>query len=155
MKFLSVIFLFTLCVQAQDLSTERIRKIPSVKRSIYFNKGIFLSSGKKVESRLKAIRHGYKKSNGYERLVFDFKTKKAPKIYGYKSKNDKKIFIDFFNTSLGDGVQSFGKSNLVGKVDFYPVGDESLSAEVTLKGNYAIDVFYLDNPGRIVIDIKK
>jgi hypothetical protein len=150
----SLLLMLSLGVQAQDLTSERIRKITAKKRSIYFDKGIFLSGNQKVQSKLKAIRHGYKKSNGYERLVFDFTSKKAPKVYGYKAKNEKKVFVDFFNTSLGGAVQSFGKSKLVDKVEFYPVGDESLSAEISLKGNYAVDVFYLNNPGRLVIDIK-
>ena len=154
MKLLLTILFFFSVVNAQDLTNERIRKISATKRSVYFKRGVFLSSVKKTASNLKAIRHGYKASNGYERLVFDFGTKKAPKVYGYKSENEKKIFIDFFNTSLGRQVQSFGNSKLVHKVEFYPVGDETLSTEVSLKGNYSIDIFYLENPGRVVIDIK-
>ena len=157
MEYMKYLILF-LCLinisHAQDLTNERIRKISGTKKSVYFKRGVFLSSVKKTESKLKAIRHGYKSSNGYERLVFDFETTKAPKVYGYKSENEKKIFIDFFNTSLAKQVQSFGNSKLVDKVEFYPVGDETLSTEVSLKENYSIDVFFLQNPGRVVIDIK-
>lgn len=139
---------------SQDLMSERIRKIAGKKRSVYFKKGIFHSGNSKSESTLKSVRHGYQPSNGYERLVFDFKTKKMPKIYGYKSEGDKKIFIDFFNTTLSSSHGVFGSSKFVEKIEYYPVGDETLSTEIVLKGNYSIDVFYLEKPGRLVIDIK-
>jgi hypothetical protein len=160
MKFLkSMLVVLPLLVQttsySQDLMSERIRKIAGKKRSVYFKKGIFHSGTNKTESVLKAIRHGFQPANGYERLVFDFKTPKPPKVYGYKSEGDKKIFIDLFNTSLASDHGVFGSTKYIDKIDFYPVGDETLSVEVALKGKHSIDVFYLEKPGRLVIDIKK
>lgn len=160
MKFLKTILVaLPILLQAtsysQDLMSERIRKIAGKKRSVYFKKGIFHSGTNKTASVLKAIRHGYQPANGYERLVFDFKTTTPPKVYGYKSDGEKKIFIDFFNTSLASDHGVFGTTKYIDKIDFYPVGDESLSVEVALKGKHSIDVFYLEKPGRLVIDIKK
>lgn len=139
---------------SQDLMNERIRKIGDKKRSVYFKGGVFHSSVTQAPSSLKAIRHGYQPANGFERLVFDFTTDVTPRIYGYKSENEKKIFIDLFSTSLGSSIGSFGNSKFVEKVEFYPIGDETLSTEIILKGDYSIDIFYLEKPGRLVIDIK-
>lgn len=159
MKFFKAIllivpFIFQSTVFSQDLMSERIRKIGGKKRSVYFQKGIFHSSSNKVNSSLKSIRHGYQARNGYERLVFDFSSAATPKVYGYKSDKENKIYIDFFNTTLNDNIGGFGNSKFVKKVEFYPVGDDSLSVEVELKGKHAIDVFYLQKPGRLVVDIK-
>lgn len=148
---------FTFSSFSQNLMTERIRKVGGKKRSIYFNKGIFYSTSGKVETVLKAVRHSYISKRGYERLVFDFSTKKSPKIYGYLSGDMKKIYIDFFDSQLANDINSFGESKdskFIDGINFYPVGDESLSTEVILKNNAKIDVFYLNGPGRLVIDIK-
>lgn len=139
---------------SQDLMSERIRKVVGKKRSVYFKKGIFYSTSSKIESTLKAIRHSFVAVRGYERIVFDFSASKAPKVYGYFSDDMKKIYIDFFDAKLGSSIGSFGNSKFVDKIDFYPVGDNSLSTEIRLKNESSIDVFYLDKPGRLVIDIK-
>lgn len=146
--------LFSNLILAQDLMSERIRKINDKKNSIYFKGGIFHSANQTSGVTLNSVRHGYQPANGYERLVFDFNTATPPKIYGYKSEKDKKIFIDFFNTTLSSNIGSFGNSKFVDKIEFYPVGDDSLSTEVILKGDYSIDIFYLEKPSRLVIDIK-
>ncbi len=147
-------FSFVLPSFSQNLMTERIRKVGGKKRSVYFNKGIFYSTSSKSETSLKAVRQSYLAKRGYERLVFDFTSNKPPKIYGYLSEDMKKVYIDFFDTSLKDDVGSFGNSKHVDNINFYPVGDESLSTEIKLKSDAKIDVFYLNNPGRLVIDIK-
>lgn len=150
-----ILFIFsTFAINAQDLMSERIRKINDKKHSIYFKGGVFHSGTNATTSSLKAVRHGFQAANGYERLVFDFNSDATPRVYGYKSEKEKKIYIDFFNTQLAGNIGSFGNSKYVEKVEFYPVGDESLSTEVILKGDYSIDIFYLDKPGRLVIDIK-
>lgn len=104
--------------------------------------------------RLKAIRHNYNAKLGYERLVFDFHEKKIPRIYGYLENSGQKLYIDFFNTKLTKTPGSFGNSRFVAGLNFFPILKENLSAEVTLKRRSSIDVFYLSNPGRLVIDIK-
>lgn len=154
LKLLILSIFISASILAQDLMSERIRKINDKKMSIYFKGGVFHSGTNAGTSSLKAVRHGYQPANGYERLVFDFNSEATPRVYGYKSEKEKKIYIDFFNTQLAGSIGSFGNSKFVEKVEFYPVGDESLSTEVMLKGDYSIDIFYLDKPGRLVIDIK-
>ena len=92
MKFiLNFLIIFTALSSisyAQDLLQERIWKISSRKRSVYFDKGVFHSDNPKLPQQLKSIRNSYIPSRGYERKV-------------------------------------------------------------------SFDIFYLTNPGRLVIDVKK
>ena len=141
-------------VSAQDLLAERIRKITPRKRSIYFNKGIFHNGGIKQKSTLKAIRHSFSERVGYERIVFDYKTNKTPRIYGNMNSEENKIYLDFFNTELPKDINSFGSSKYIKNINFYPLSKDALSVELSLKKESTIDVFYLESPARLVIDIK-
>ncbi len=143
---------FSLC--AQNLLEERIRKITTKKRSVFLDKGIFHNGTSDVNSKLMKVRHSFSPQRGYERVVFDFNSDKMPKIYGYISKAERKLYIDFFNTEIATKIGSFGNSKFVEKVSFFPISKESLSVELTFKGNARVDVFYLTKPGRLVIDIK-
>lgn len=124
------------------------------KRSIFLDKGIFHNGGVKILSTLKAIRHSYSKKRGFERVVLDFKTKKIPRIYGYISPKQKKLYLDIFDTKITQGVKAFGNSKYVDTIKFFPLNEETLSAEFIFKKKVAVDIFYLDSPGRLVIDIK-
>jgi len=138
----------------QNLHDEKIRKITSRKRSIYFDKGIFHNGGLKRRSELKAVRHSYVKKRGYERVVFDFKTAKVPRIYGTVSMKEKKLYFDFFNTKIPSSISSFGDSRYIKGINFFPLSKDSLSLEVDFKSNVSVDIFYLESPGRLVVDIK-
>jgi hypothetical protein len=139
---------------AQDLLKERIRKIGITKSSIYIEKGIFHNGGVKQESIIKAIRQSYNPKQGFERIVIDFSTSNIPKVYGHISAIDKKIYIDFFDTSLAKDLQAVAKTRFVDKVNFFPIEENFLSVEFKLKMKASADIFYLENPGRLVIDIK-
>lgn len=140
---------------AQDLQSERIRSMSSRKRSIYLESGIFHNGSESLSSEIKSVRHNYSSKRGYERLVFDFKTSKVPRIYGYISAKERKMYIDFFETSLNPDIGSFGQSQYIKAINFYPINDESLSVEVEFKEKITLDIFYLDSPGRFVVDIKE
>lgn len=142
-------------VSAQDLQNQRIRKLQGSKTAIYLTNGIFHSgSMPKLDSQLRAIRHNYSAKAGYERLVFDFKTEKVPKVYGHISSDDKKIYLDFFDTTVGEELNSFGSSKYVESVNIFPLSRDSLSVELVLKDKLGADIFWLENPGRLVIDLK-
>ena len=149
-----LIALFANSAFSQNLLDERIRRVSSRKRSIYLESGIFHNGGPKRSSKLKAIRHSYSGKKGYERLVFDFTTENLPRIYGYISGNNKKLYLDLFTTDLPDALNSFGNSRHVKSVNFFPIQNDTLSVEVLFKKNVTLDVFYLKNPGRLVVDIK-
>lgn len=141
-------------VQAQNLLDERIRRVSPRKRSIYLDSGIFHNGGPKRNSKLKAIRHNFSSKRGYERLVFDFTSAELPRIYGFISSSEKKLYLDLFETDLPEALSSFGDSKYVESVNFFPIQKDTLSVEVLFKKNITLDVFYLSNPGRLVIDIK-
>ncbi|MAF76866.1 MAG: hypothetical protein CME63_00570 [Halobacteriovoraceae bacterium] len=162
MKLLKNIILFTFVglflsdsVSAQNLLQERIRRISSRKRSIYLDTGIFHNGGPKINSKLKAVRHSFSPKRGYERVVFDFTTKELPRVYGYISRDENKLFLDLFETDVPASLTSFGDSKFVKELLFFPIQKDTLSVEVIFKSNVTLDVFYLSNPGRLVIDIKK
>lgn len=139
---------------SQDLLGERIRRISSTKKSVYFDRGIFHNGGPKRKSTLKAMRHSFTPSRGYERIVFDFTTDKIPRVYGNISSGDKKLYVDFFDTRLSESINSFGKSKFVNEVKFFPISKDSLSIELSFSKIANVDIFYLSSPARLVIDIK-
>jgi len=160
MKIIVLLSIFLLSIfhvqlEAQDLQNERIRSISSRKRSIYLDRGIFHNGSSTNSTMLKGVRYNYSTQLGYERVVFDFSGDKVPKIYGHISSAEKKIYIDFFDTKLDSKLQSSGVSTFVENLNFFPITEESLSVELNLKENATVDIFYLESPGRFVIDIKK
>lgn len=140
---------------SQDLQNERIRALSGRKRSIYLDRGIFHNGSQAVASELTGVRYNFSNERGYERVVFDFSTAKVPKIYGHISSVEKKIYIDFFDTKIAEAIKSLGESKYVESLNFFPITNESLSVELNLKENLTVDIFYLEGPGRLVIDIKK
>lgn len=150
---LSLLFILN-SVSAQDLLSERIRRVSSRKKSVYLDSGIFHNGGAKRTSKLKAIRHSFSPKRGYERVVFDFQTKELPRVYGYISSQENKLYLDLFSTDVPDTLSSFGDSQYVKAVNFFPIQKDTLSVEVLFKKNVTLDVFYLSNPGRLVVDIK-
>lgn len=139
---------------AQDLLKERIRKLSSNKTSIYIEKGIFHNGGVKQEAVLKTIRQSYNPKLGFERIVLDFNTNQVPKIYGHISAADKKLYIDLFSTSIAPNFQTVGNKHFVEKINFFPIESNYLSLELKLKMKVTADIFYLENPARLVIDLK-
>lgn len=142
-------------VFAQNLLTERIWKISSRKRSIFFDQGVFHSDLAASPKTLTGIRNSYKPSKGYERVVFDFSSAAPPKVYGHISPKDRKVRLDFFNTSLEKSVGAVSNVKYVDSIDFFNMDDDVLSVEMSFKENVSFDIFYLKNPGRLVIDVKK
>lgn len=141
--------------QAQDLFKERIRKLSSNKTSIYVEKGIFHNGGVKLQSTLKSLRQSYNPKQGFERIVIDFSTNQIPKVYGHISNEDKKMYLDIFDTTLAKDFKSVANTIYVEKFNFFPIESNHLSIDMKLKGKVIADIFYLENPGRLVIDLKK
>ncbi len=140
---------------AQDLLQERIWKISSRKRSIFFDKGVFHSDANPIVQKLTGIRNSYIPARGYERVVFDFSGTKPPRAYGKMSSTDMKIYVDFFNTTLGTNVSQLKYNKFVKNIDFFAVDKDNLTVELKFFKKVSYDIFYLENPGRLVIDIKK
>lgn len=141
-------------VEAQDLMKERIRKLSSNKTSIYIEKGIFHNGGVKQDGVLKTIRQSFRPKLGYERIVIDFGANQIPKVYGHISSPEKILYVDFFDTTLAKDFQILGSKHFVEKINFFPIEANYLSMEMKLKMKVTADIFYLENPGRLVIDLK-
>ncbi len=155
LSFILVLLFLSPMSHAQDLLNERIWKISSRKRSIFLDKGIFHSMANPMQQDLKGIRNSYVPARGYERIVFDFSGNKPPKVYGKISGEEKKVFIDFFNTNLATSMGKLKNIKLLSSVDFFSIDKNTVSVELTFKAKASYDIFYLENPGRLVIDAKK
>jgi hypothetical protein len=139
---------------AQNLFEERIWKVSSRKKSIFLDSGVFHFNSQVKNSLITGIRNSYAPDRGYERIVIDFNNSSIPKIYGHISSKDQKLSIDFFGTSISSTQANLKNSKFVRSVDFISVDGKSLTMELALKSKVSFDVFYLENPGRLVIDIK-
>ena len=138
---------------AQDLFTTPIRKLMKDKTSSFHSQGIFhYGENPNPPSSLKSLRFSYSQGRGFERIVFDLESKEMPRIYGYFS--NRKLYLDFFNTILTDNINAAGNSRYIDTVNYYPWGKESLSVEITFKEEVMFDIFYLESPHRLVLDIK-
>ena len=158
-KNVFILVILTLCVipivaSAQNLVEERIRRISDRKKSVFLNRGIFHNGGPSVPSSLKAVRHSYNQKLGYERLVMDFETAKVPRIYGHIATGEKKLYLDLFDTEIKGAIGSFGSSKYVETINFFPISSDTLSVEIHFKQSVSVDIFYLESPGRFVIDVK-
>jgi hypothetical protein len=140
---------------AQNLLQERIWKISSKKRSIFFDKGIFHAAGNSSAQRLTGMRSSYVAARKYERIVFDFSSNRPPKVYGHISNVSNKVYVDFFNTSLEKSLESLKNIKFIKNVDFFNLDANKLSVEMSFVDGASYDIFYLENPGRLVIDVKK
>ncbi|NOT79495.1 MAG: hypothetical protein HOP07_10930 [Bacteriovoracaceae bacterium] len=149
-----ILFQLFIPVFGQDLLKERIRKLSNNKTSIYVEKGIFHNGGVKLQSTLKSLRQSYNPKQGFERIVIDFTTNEVPKIYGHISSDEKKMYLDIFETNLAKDFSSPSNTRFVEKINFFPIESNHLSLDLKLKNKVIADIFTLENPGRLVIDFK-
>ena len=139
----------------QNLNQEKAKKIEGRKTGVYVQEGIFYKGGSSIKSAIQTIRRSGDSTKNQERVVIDFSTPNTPQIYSYLSDSEKILYIDFFNTEIKDKKPELVNSTFVESVIFYPWKDNSLSMEIKLKEKVFCDLFYLETPGRMVIDIRK
>ncbi len=156
MKF-SIIIAFVLlsgAVFAQNLMEERIWKLSSRKKSIFLDSGVFHYNNGSTGAQVTAVRSSSVAGRGYERVVIDFNTANIPKIYGHISSQNQKLSIDLFDTNVATTQPQLKNSKFVKKIDFISVDGKTLTMDIALKSKASFDVFYLPDPGRLVIDIR-
>jgi polyisoprenoid-binding protein YceI len=133
---------------------ERIWKLSSRKKSIFLDSGVFhLNTGTKG-SQVTGVRSSFAKGAGYERVVIDFSTPSVPRVYGHISAQNQKLSIDLFDTSVATAQPQLKNSKFVKNIDFISVDGKTLTMDIALKSKASFDVFYLPDPGRLVIDIR-
>lgn len=154
---LGLLFLisFTTLSYAQDLLKERIWKLAPRKKSIFLDKGVFHSDSNPKMQKLIGIRNSYVPARGYERIVIDFSGSNPPRIYGHVSKKDKKVFLDLFNTSMTPDLESINSIKYLKDIKFFDIEADHISAELSFNQSVSFDIFYLENPARLVLDVKK
>lgn len=155
---LSVLILVAMIPQlcmAQDLLKERIWKISDRKKSVFLDKGVFHSEANPRQQSLKDVRNSYMASRGYERIVFDFSSSKPPRVYGKIAEESKKVYLDFFNTSIGTNISELKNIKFLKNIDFFTIDEDGISVELQFNQKVSFDIFYLESPGRLVIDVKK
>jgi hypothetical protein len=140
-------------VLAQNLMEERIWKVSPRKKSIFLDSGVFHMNSELKSSAITGVRNSSVDGRGYERVVIDFSTPGIPKLYGHITTN-KKLSVDFFDTSIQTAQPQMKNSKFVKSVDFITVDGKTMTMEMSLKGKSSFDIFYLENPGRLVIDIR-
>ncbi len=140
---------------AQDLLKEKIWKLAPRKKSIFLDKGVFHSGVNPKMQKLVGIRNSYVPARGYERIVIDFSGINPPRIYGHVSKKDKKVYIDLFNTSMSPDLEGVRSIKYLKDVKFFDIEPDHISAELSFNKSVSFDIFYLENPARLVLDVKK
>jgi hypothetical protein len=149
-----LILISNLCF-GQNLNQEKTKKMEGRKTGVYVQEGIFYKGGSSIKSAIQTIRRSGDSAKNQERIVIDFSTSNTPQIYSYLSDSEKILYIDFFNTEIKDKKPELINSTFVESVIFYPWKDNSLSMEIKLKEKVFCDLFYLETPGRMVIDFRK
>lgn len=151
-----ILFIFiSFSALAQNLLEEKIWKIGARKRSVYQDKGVFHTGSEGTPGVLQTVRHSMNKGLGAERIVFDFNGQQVPRIYGHLAKSQDKIYLDFFGTTMAPNLVSDSSGEYLKAVEFYPISKDILSLELSFKGKITADIFYLESPARLVIDVKK
>ncbi|HXH73346.1 MAG TPA: hypothetical protein VNJ08_00155 [Bacteriovoracaceae bacterium] len=151
---LLICLFISLPLMAQNLMEERIWKVSSRKKSIFLDSGVFHYNSNTTNSGITGVRSSAVPGRGYERLVIDFTTPSIPKLYGHISAQDKKISVDFFGTSVTTAQPQLKDSKFIKSIDFISVDGKNITMELSLKNKASFDVFYLENPGRLVIDVR-
>jgi hypothetical protein len=109
------------------------------------------------------------RNKGFERVVFEFSQKDGKKLrpvdragffHIQRLGDPKAIMLSFkgikhMNVSERRMRKSFRKSKKVSGITFFPlVDDEELNVAINLRRNSRFEVFELQNPARVVVDIK-
>ncbi len=149
------VLLISVQVFAQSLTGGKIWKIQNRKLNFYQTTGVFHNGNEGSASNLRTIRHSYNKEIKAERIVFDFAGDRVPRIYGHISPTQDKIYIDMFNTDTDVANAVDASGDLLKNVTYYKISKDILSVELNFKNKINADVFFLESPGRLVIDIKK
>ncbi|MGE3609412.1 MAG: hypothetical protein AB7I27_07480 [Bacteriovoracaceae bacterium] len=153
-QFLWLSLVFVIPAFGQNLMEERIWKVAPRKKSIFLDSGVFHNSSELKNSSVTGVRSSSVPGRGYERVVIDFNTESVPKLYGHISAKDKKLSVDFFDTNVQGQMSQLASSKNVKGIDFISVDGKSITFEMNMNGKSSFDIFYLENPGRLVIDIR-
>ncbi len=134
-----------------NLAEMKVREMIGRKRGAFLTSGIFHTPGKAQTGLIKGLRYSSSQLNdGHERIVLVFKENNLPRVYG--SLKGQEVFLDFFQTQKKE--LDFSKIKTLLKQEFIPINDKMLSLKLTFKEPITLEPFFLENPGRLVLDVK-
>lgn len=147
-------FLFASQSMAQSINGERILKLEGNKKSIYVDRGVLYFQSQTYSATILNIRSFFSQDQGFERVVFDFADQKPPTIYGFIDSKKNKVYLDFFNTTMANENKEIKASKFIKGMEVFKLDKEKVTIELTFNGENSYEIFYLENPARLVIDIK-
>jgi hypothetical protein len=148
----------------RNLENIVVRKAPGKKNNTYYQSGVVVGGNAQIQDgSLNGLRRGLSK-NGYERIVID--TGDGSEI-GYfhvslpePSRSKSLITVTLkgvhkLNLNEKKLKKHFSKSNYVRRVNIYPIlSAKEAVLEIELKEEVPVEIFKLNKPGRLVMDLK-
>ncbi len=158
MKILSlvVLLILTSISHSQNVLKENSWVISGSKKNVYFEQGIFRANGESSSPTiLQNIRTHYNKNSKQERIVIDLTGTSMVSIYGSILPGKKKLTLDLMQVSKGETLPSVTKGKYLQSIDIYIIEPKLLTLELNFDAVYSFEIFYLLNPLRVVIDVKR
>lgn len=152
-----IIFSVFICAtssMAQSINGERILKLDGNKKSVYVDRGVLYLQSQTYSATILNIRSFFSQDQGFERIVFDFADKKLPTVYGFINSKKNKVYLDFFNTTMANENKEIKASKFIKGMEVFKLDKEKVTVELTFNAENSYEIFYLENPARLVIDIK-
>lgn len=158
-QLLSLILFLILSQNAfsQNVLKENTWVLNGSKKNIYFEQGIFRLSGTNSNAPvvLQNIRSHYNKNTKQERIVIDLTGNSLINLYGSVLPTKKKITLDLMQVAKSDNLPAATKGKYLQSVDIYIIEPKLMSLELNFDAVYSFEIFYLLNPMRVVIDVKR
>lgn len=151
----------SLLVQAQSLLKSNSWSLGDAPKNVFFDQGAFYYkvqdklTGTSSKQEITSIRTAFDAEKKRERIVLDFSSEKLVGIYGYISKEKRKLYIDLHQTEKVKDFNSQVKGKYLKSVDIYVIEPKLLSIEFSFPEIFSFEIFTLSNPTRLVIDVKK
>lgn len=141
---------------SHQVPKQRILELLGKKTSVYNNSGIFFhKSDIEGDVKVEKIRSFYSSKRGFERVVVEFNTKKLPGIYGHIHEGGNKVYLDALGTKPNSGINQNVTGKYLKSIDIFALDKSNTTLELNFSGNYNFNIFYLNSPGRLVIDVRK
>lgn len=143
---------------SQNALKENTWVLNGAKKNVYFEQGIFRLTGASDMNApvvLQNIRTSYNQKTKQERIVIDLTGNSLIGLYGSILPNKKKITMDLMQVSKSESLASAIKGKYLQSVDIYLIEPKLMTLEMNFDAVYSYEIFYLLNPLRVVVDVKR
>lgn len=155
MRILIFSLLLSFSALGNSILEQRTVKLSTKKASVYSDSGVFFWKSTLKGAKVKTIRSFYSKKRGFERIVVDFTTPVIPSVYGHIDDKQGKLFLDIMDAAPDTQINQNVSGKYLKSIDIFSLDKSSTSLEFSFNEKYGFDVFYLNSPGRLVIDVRK